>query len=211
MLSLSCLEPAAHCLLPTRGPVGWHIAGESRRRAKETLDVRLTCFVFNNLPAFQRVTIFVFYNIPALLPPVENRPFVFIEIPALFVDFRKILFLVLFLGRTICPPWTSKFFGPLAPAGTPSGADWDIGLALQPSLPRRPWSPRCLQPSILAYLLPPVNRHRVPFGLWEEVGLGAGLALGEPPVVDNPAYCLLLTANCLLGLWPVPRRDVILV
>ena len=77
--------------------------------------------------------------------------------------------------------------------GTPLGADWDIGVTLQPSLPRRPRSPRWLQHSILAYFLHLVKRHSVQFGLLEEVGVGAGLALGERPVVDN-----LLTAYCQL-------------
>jgi len=50
---------------------------------------------------------------------------------------------------------------------------------------------------MLAYRLPFVKRHSVPFGLWEEVGVGAGLTLGERPVANNLASCFLLLAYCL--------------
>ena len=46
---------------------------------------------FQQRSRFQRVTIFVFCNIPALPPPLENRPFVFIDIPASFLHFLKLL------------------------------------------------------------------------------------------------------------------------
>jgi hypothetical protein len=46
---------------------------------------------FQQPSRFQRVTIFVFYNIPALPTPIGSRPFVFIDIPALFVHFLKLL------------------------------------------------------------------------------------------------------------------------
>jgi len=48
---------------------------------------------FQQLSRFKRVTTFIFYNIPALLLAVEDRSFVFIDIPASFLHFLKLLVL----------------------------------------------------------------------------------------------------------------------
>ena len=48
---------------------------------------------FQQHSRFRGVTTFVFNNIPAFPPPVKRRPFVFIDIPASFVHFLKLLIL----------------------------------------------------------------------------------------------------------------------
>jgi len=46
---------------------------------------------FQQHSRFKLVSVFVFYNIPALLRDVEDRSFVFIDIPASFLHFSKLL------------------------------------------------------------------------------------------------------------------------
>ena len=58
-----------------------------------TYHLRHTTYLlsFQEHSRFQRVTTFVLYNIPAFLRPVETRSFVFIDIPAMFIHFLKLL------------------------------------------------------------------------------------------------------------------------
>jgi hypothetical protein len=52
-------------------------------------DTNYLCFQQHS--RHERLTIFVFCNIPAFLPPVENRPFIFTDIPASLLIFLKLL------------------------------------------------------------------------------------------------------------------------
>ena len=57
---------------------------------------------FQRHSRFQRVTTFVFYNITALPPPVERRPFVFIDIAASLGHFLKLLVYSFTTSATSC-------------------------------------------------------------------------------------------------------------
>ena len=100
---------------------------------------------------------------------MESRSFVFIDIPALFVNFLRILFLFLLYVRTYCPSKTGEFSRLFAPLGY--FREWvEGGAGLQPSVPSRPWPPPSLQLSTIAYILAVVKRQDVRFGLGWEVG-----------------------------------------